>query len=155
MGLRVGGALLLLVAAFGLGRITVGAGHPTPATAPELAAYMGEVQHKTHKLDLAIQAENGALALFYLGETREIFEQIERLFPEHDGHAIAEMARAVSEEHLSVVGERIGSERWEEAAAGFSRLLQACNSCHAATQHDFIQVRSTTSNPFNQSFGND
>jgi hypothetical protein len=145
------GAALLLLAGFALGR---GMRMPPPAStpAPELATYMSEVQHRTHKLDLALQARNRQLALFYLHELRETFETIEQLFPEHDGQAVTALTRAVAEARLPALEERIRSASWEGTTSEFALLLEACNSCHAATQHGFIEIRSTASNPFNQSF---
>jgi hypothetical protein len=150
-GAAVGSAVLLVLLGFALGRATRG-GVPAAAPAPELAAYMAGAQHHTHKLGLAIQAENALLARFYLHELEEVFEQVQELFPEHGGHAVAELSQLVSARRLPKLRERIESEDWDDAAGEFSGLIEACNGCHAVTEHAFIEIQVTNANPFNQAF---
>jgi hypothetical protein len=121
---------------------------------PELAIYMGELQHHTHKLNLAIQSENVALADFYLHEVEEVAVQIEQLFPQHDGHRVGDLARAILEPQLVALRTTLERSNWDESRAGFSSLIAACNQCHSATSHGFIRIEATTANPFNQSFAN-
>jgi hypothetical protein len=118
----------------------------------ELAIYMGELQHHTHKLDLAIQSENPALADFYLHEVEEVAEQIERLFPQHEGHRVGDLARAILEPQLVALRTTLERSNWAESRTGFSSLIAGCNQCHSATSHEFIRIEATTANPFNQSF---
>jgi hypothetical protein len=124
-----------------------------PALEPELATYMGGLQHHTHKLDLAIRSENAELAGFYLHEVEEISEQVEDLFPRHDGHAVAELVRTVLEPRLVELRSSLEESSWEDAGKSVSGLIEACNQCHAATGHGFIHIERTAGNPFNQSFG--
>jgi hypothetical protein len=124
-----------------------------PSVEPELAASMGELQHHTHKLTLSIQAENPALAEFYLDEVEEVVRQIEQLFPYHDGHRVADLARAALGPRLAPLRGAVESSSWHQARAALSGLISGCNDCHAATGHDFIQIELTSANPFNQSFG--
>jgi cytochrome c553 len=121
--------------------------------APELAAYMGELQRQTHKLNLSVVAENDALAAFYLHEVREVVTQIEERFPQHDGHPVAELARAQLDPHLASLATALGEARWKAAQGELSELVAGCNGCHAATGHAFVRIELTTENPFNQSFG--
>ena len=121
---------------------------------PELAIYMGELQHHTHKLNLAIQSENVALADFYLHEVEEVAEQIEQLFPQHDGHRVGDLARAILEPQLVALRTTLERSNWDQSRTGFSSLIAACNQCHSATSHGFIRIEATTANPFNQSFAN-
>ncbi len=123
---------------------------PTPP--PELATYMATLQHHTHKLNLSIQAENAALAGFYLREVEEASEQIEQRFPEHDGFPVAALVHAQLDPRLAALNEAIEGARWDQARNGLSDLIAGCNGCHAAAAHGFIRVEVTTANPFNQSF---
>jgi len=143
----IGAGVLLLAAGIALVRAS-----REPGVEPELAAYMGDLQHHTHKLDLSIQAENAALAEFYLHEVREASEQIEQLFPQHDGVPVADLVRAMLDPRLVALRSAVESERWDEARSGLSDLIASCNACHAAAGHGFIQVEPTSANPFNQSF---
>ena len=141
-------ALLLLAAAFA----RVAAGERPAPPEPELASYMSDLQHHTHKLTLSIEAENDALAGFYLHEVGEIAEQIETLFPEHDGFPVAALARELLDPRLVALRGALERSRWAEARSGLGDLVTACNACHAAAGHGFIRVEVTTANPFNQSF---
>jgi len=141
-------AVLSVAAGFALVRAN---DHP-PAVGPELATYMGELQHQTHKLNLSIEAENPKLADFYLDEVGEVADQIERLFPQHEGVPVGELARAMLDPPLHSLHGAIESERWDEARTGMSGLVASCNACHAAAGHGFIEVEVTKTNPFNQSF---
>lgn len=146
--LGVAAVVLLLAAGFALVRSS------GRRLEPELASYMGELQHHTHKLNLAVESENAILAGFYLHEVEEVCEQIERLFPRHDGHAVAELARAMLEPQLLALRGSVESSDWDRARAGVSGLIAGCNGCHAAAEHGFIRIEVTNGNPFNQSFAN-
>ena len=141
------GAALLLAAGFASVRAS-----QEPRFDPELATYMSDLQHHTHKLTLSIAAENPALARFYLHEVQEIAEQIETLFPEHDGVPVARLVHELLDPRLAGLGETLKAARWNEARSGLANVITACNSCHAAAGHAFIRVEVTTANPFNQSF---
>jgi hypothetical protein len=122
------------------------------AIAPELADYMSHLQHHTHKLTLSVEAENDALAEFYLHEVGEVSEQIEHLFPEHDGIPVATLARELLDPQLAALDSALEASRWDAAKSGIDSLIDACNDCHAAAGHAFIRVERTSANPFNQSF---
>jgi hypothetical protein len=123
-----------------------------PPFEPELADSMSHLQHHTHKLTLSVEAENDALAEFYLHEVGEVAEQIEHLFPEHDGIPIATLARELLDPQLAALDSALEASRWDAAKSGIGSLIGACNDCHAATGHAFIRVERTSANPFNQSF---
>jgi hypothetical protein len=143
-------ALLLLAAGFAWVRASAA----RPSVEPELARYMSDLQHHTHKLTLSIEAENGALADFYLHEVGEIAEQVEALFPEHDGVPVARLVHDLVDPRLAGLRAALARSRWDEARGGLRELVAACNDCHAAAGHGFIRVEVTTANPFNQSFAN-
>ena len=141
-------ASLLLAAAFA----RVRADERPALPEPELAGYMADLQHHTHKLNLSIAAENAELADFYLHEVAEVAEQVERLFPQHDGVAVAALVQSLLLPRLGALREALGAARWDEARSGLSDLVAGCNACHAAAGHGFIRVEVTDANPFNQSF---
>ena len=123
------------------------------APAPELAYYMADLQHFTHKLDLSVLAENPELAEFYLHEVGEVAEQVEAAFPEHDGAPVAELVRSLLRPRIHALEAPIGDARWDDARAALTDLVAGCNACHAAAGHGFIRVEVTAANPFNQYFG--
>lgn len=120
---------------------------------PELAAYMGELQRQTHKLNLSIVAENRPLADFYLHEVREVVTQIEERFPQHDGFPVAALTRAKLDPHLASLSATLREGSWQAARGKLGELVAGCNGCHVATDHAFVRIELTTANPYNQSFG--
>jgi hypothetical protein len=151
--------LVVAVASAGL-VLVLGAGvasvrsQPLPTAQPELATQMGDLQLHTHKLMLSVAAENHALAEFYLHEVHEIAEQVEVLFPEHDGVPVAALVEALLVPRLAALEESLEGGRWESVRSELGQVVDACNACHAAADHDFIRVELTTENPFSQSFAN-
>ena len=141
-------ASVLLAAAFA--RVHADEGPALPE--PELAGFMADLQHHTHKLDLSIAAENPELAAFYLHEVEEVAEQVVRLFPLHDGAAVAPLVRSLLLPRLGALRGAIDASRWDDARRGLGDLVAGCNACHAAAGHGFIRVEVTDANPFNQSF---
>jgi hypothetical protein len=125
---------------------------PEAAVEPELAAYMGELQRQTHKLNLSVDGQNRELAGFYLHEVREVVEQIEERFPRHDGFPVADLVRATLDPQLATLRAAVGDARWHAARSGLGELVAGCNRCHAATGHGFVRIELTNENPFNQSF---
>ena len=122
------------------------------AEGEELAPYMAMMQHHAHKLGLSIQARNPALAGFYLEELEETTELVEQKFPTYDGVAIGELAEAMLAPSIEPVEKAITAGNWPAATAAYDRLVGACNDCHAAANHDFIEITVPSANPFNQAF---
>ncbi|NRA00798.1 MAG: hypothetical protein HRU01_30290 [Myxococcales bacterium] len=121
-------------------------------SALELATLMGRLQHHTHKLNLTLQAENLELARFYLDETDQILQQIDARFPVYENFPVSSMVRAFAFPPLAALSDALHEEDWSDAARRYEELVAACNQCHRATAHPFIEIVVSTSNPFNQSF---
>lgn len=145
----VAAASLVLMLALGVAFVR---GRPAPAALPELATTMGDLQRHTHKLMLSVDAENADLSRFYLHELDEITEQLEALFPEHDGVPVAALAGELLVPRLDALRATLQVDDWEAARGQLGQLVDGCNACHAAAGHGFIRVELTTENPFNQSF---
>ena len=123
----------------------------TPA-GDELAPYMATQQHYAHKLGLAIQSKNKPLAEFYLEELEEGFEVIEKKFPTYDNYPIASLVKSVFDPAKPALEKTLAAPDWPAASMAYSNLLNACNTCHSATKHEFVKIVVPASNPFNQSF---
>ena len=119
----------------------------------ELATFMGHLQIMAHKLNLSIVAENAELSAFYLHEVEEVLEQIEALFPNHDGYPVGEMVTAFAMRALDPVDVAVASGNWTFASQSYGRFVESCNACHGATGHPFIVIKMSSMNPFNQDFG--
>ena len=144
-----GVAAVLLLAAT-VARLQAGEHAATPEA--ELAGYMADLQHHTHKLNLSIEAENGELAAFYLHEVEEVVEQVEQLFPHYEGVAVTALVKSLLRPRLAPLQAALDGSHWDEARSGLADLVAGCNGCHAAAEHGFIRVEITDANPFNQSF---
>ena len=118
----------------------------------ELAPYMATMQHQTHKLGLSLQARNRPLAAFYLEELHETVAMIEQKFPNYDNLPIAELAGAMLEPSFEPVDKALAGSNWPAATAAYDRLVSACNDCHAAANHEYIEITVPAGNPFNQTF---
>lgn len=108
-----------------------------------LATVMASIQLHTHKLNLAIKARNRPLAEYYVKGLNQGVERVVRSFPEHQGHRVAEETPAYLDPWLNDLDRKLGSSDWSGARRSFARLLQACNECHAATDHPFLRASSS------------
>lgn len=126
----------------------------TPAVGEdlELATLMGDLQRFSAKLGYAIEGENRRLAEFYLHEIDEVRAQLLEV-EEHDGMPIAEPVQIIftpAERSLSAALEDRSFDRVREKYVG---LIDACNRCHAATEHEFLVMTPAGGRPpFNQEF---
>ncbi len=118
-----------------------------------LTFYMDHLRRLTHKLGLSIDAKNPALASFYAQEITEFVEVIKAKFPQYDGFPVGALITAMLSPQVAVLTQSIEKEDWNGAAAGYDNLLTSgCNACHAATQHPFIKIVRSKTNPYNQDF---
>ena len=123
----------------------------TPA-GEELSPYMALMQHHVHKLGLALQAKNTALAGFYLDEVQETSQIIEKKFPTYDKVAVGPLMTAMLAPSFAPLDKSLKASNWALSNAGYTKLIDSCNSCHTAAQHAFVKITAPTQNPFNQSF---
>lgn len=124
----------------------------TTASGDELSQYMALMQHHVHKLGLALQAKNAALAGFYLEEVGETQGIIQKKFPTYDKIAVGPLMNAMLVPSIAPLDKSIKASNWALSNAGYTKLIDSCNSCHTAAQHAFIKITAPTQNPFNQSF---
>lgn len=114
----------------------------------ELAPAMASLQRFAEKLHLAGEAGNWALAGFYEHEIEETAEMLVTGDFEADGHEVGPLV----EQWLLPAVERVGGaiEAADGAAFGtaYGELVTACNACHAATDHGFIQIVVPDGNPY-------
>ncbi|HET6350198.1 MAG TPA: hypothetical protein VFH88_14060 [Candidatus Krumholzibacteria bacterium] len=118
----------------------------------DLAPYMAQMQHLSHKLGLSIQAHNAPLASFYIEEMQETAGIIQKKFPTYDKVAVGTLMGAMLVPQFSPLARAVTASNWAISNAGYAKLLESCNGCHAAANHGFIHITTPTGNPFNQSF---
>ncbi len=123
--------------------------------APELALLMGDLQRLTHKLALSADAGNAELAAFYLHESLEQLQTIQKAAPEYERLPIALLIDRLALPAYGTLQSAVTEKpaKRERLLQGLDAVIQSCNACHMATQHGFLRItRGTEVNPFNQSF---
>lgn len=122
-------------------------------TTPELANYMSQLQYFSHKLALSVEAENKEAAEFYFHEVEELIEAVKEDVPEYEGHDIAGLMERLLEPQIAPAENALEGNDWENARSGLIMFIDACNTCHQATDHGFIWITpGFGDNPYNQSF---
>ena len=127
----------------------------TRAQAPareELVPHMEILQHLSHKLGLSVQAKNEPLASFYLEEIEKTVDIMRKRFPTYDNMEIGSLAGAMLVPSIDPLEKSLKAKNWVTANAGYTKLIDSCNDCHGATDHEYIQITAPTANPFNQTF---
>lgn len=123
------------------------------ADTPELADAMGSLQRYTHKYALAVEAENQELARFYFHEVRATIDEIKDEIPGYEGYDIRRFTTMFLDPTIEPVEEALKTRDWEDIREKTITMVNACNSCHRATNHGFIQVTpGFDNNPYNQQF---
>jgi hypothetical protein len=123
------------------------------AEAPELASLMGELQRYTHKLALSAEAGNAELAAFYLHESQEQLRKIQKEAPDYEQLPIALLVERLALPAYQPMQEAVTAKDKAQMRQAAEGIIQACNTCHTATQRSFIRITSgSDKNPFNQSF---
>jgi hypothetical protein len=123
-----------------------------PAELPELVEHMASLQYLVHKAGLAIDQQNQPLADFYAHELEERIERVVKV-GEYHGYPIGTLATTRLVPAFEDFAHSLASARdWPGISSRLDRMIEACNSCHQATDHGFINVVRTTANPFSQTF---
>lgn len=121
----------------------------TEAYVPGLGEIMSLQQMRHAKLWLAGSRGNWALANYELDELREGFEDASRLHPEHEGVPVAPMIANLTPGPLTAIGEAVKGKSAADFTKSFDSLTAACNTCHRAANHGFIQIRRPRGSAFN------
>lgn len=120
---------------------------------PELADAMGQLQYYTHKYALAVEEKNHELATFYFHEVRASADGIRENIPGYEGYDIARFMKMFLDPTLEPVETALANKNWEQVRKRTIDMISACNSCHNATNHGFIEVTpGFDNNPYNQDF---
>ncbi len=120
---------------------------------PELADAMGQLQNYLHKYSLAVDAKNHELATFYFHEVRASADGIKQNIPGYEGYDIARFMKNFLDPTLEPVETALANRNWEKVRENTITMVNACNSCHNATSHGFIEITpGFDNNPYNQDF---
>jgi hypothetical protein len=132
--------------------------HHAPAAAaaargPGLGEIMSLQQMRHSKLWFAGNAGNWPLADYELGELKEGFDDVRRLFPTHDGVRLTPLLDMVEKAAMPDLAKAVAAQDGARFATAFDALTGACTGCHQAAKHAFIVIQRPASLPYsNQSF---
>lgn len=108
---------------------------------PGFGDFMGSIQNHHNKLWFAGFNENWELAAFEIHELEELFDDIKTIYPDR----VETQSISVIGPGLIAVNNAIKQQNKEEFKQGYTTLTNACNTCHQATEHDFIKITEPTS----------
>jgi len=117
----------------------------------ELVDAMRALQYFTHKTALSIDRKNQPLAAFYAHELEEIIDELETVKAYH-GIPIASLVESMLVPSFETFETALEAAQWSKVDASFNALVRACNDCHKAAKHGFIDIQRSQHNPFMQSF---
>jgi cytochrome c553 len=110
-------------------------------------------QMRHAKLWLAASRGNWALADYEMDELREGFEDASRLHQTYENVPVAALIAKLTPAPLEAIGKAIKGKSVANFARSFDSLTAACNTCHRAANHGFIQIRRPRGSAFsNQKF---
>jgi len=147
--------ILLLLLVLGISACTAD-GEEAADEAPEeaeLAVHMANLQRWTHKTTLALDARNPALADFYLHEMEETVETVQEKAPTYEGYRVADLTDQLLVPRVEALDEALDEQAWPTVDERVNELAQACNQCHAQTDHGFVRIDlEDVPNPYPQDF---
>jgi hypothetical protein len=123
--------------------------HPAPAQHHESAGRvpygtaMADVARRFELLGRAVAASRYELADYELDEIAEQFTGVLRhAAPPREGHpeVLAPLEKDFLQKALPDLGQALSTRDPGQAAAAFGRTATACNDCHHASGHAFIEV---------------
>ena len=118
----------------------------------EMVHYMQRIQSFHAKLFYAGEQNNSLLARFYAEEIKEEMEIIAEAEIFDEGINISENMKLWGIRNINHFLDEIETPQFNFRNA-FTNLTNACNSCHQATKHSFIQITEpTVPSYFNQEF---
>jgi hypothetical protein len=113
----------------------------------EPSEHMARLERFTTKLACAIDAENSRLTEFYAEEIREAAEALSREVPEHDGLPLGDAVRTILLPLVDPVSKAAKAGAWPEVEVRFAEMIDGCNRCHAAMEHEFVRIRPSLDDP--------
>lgn len=114
------------------------------SAAPELGQQMLELQIRHGRLWAAGEAENWMLTQFQLAELRESFSAVVELNGEHAAlqpQRLADVLPAMTDPALTQLQEAVDGQDKRKFEAAYDALSNACNACHAASDHGFLVIQ--------------
>lgn len=136
----------------GLALALGGLAAPAFASGSGLAVMMERMQTYTHKLQLSLAAGNAQLADLYIHELEESAEYIIDNLPHYRDYPVGALTREMLLPSIEALEDAVDAGDWAASGVRFAKLLESCNTCHAATGKAYIRMVPASGNPFLQDF---
>jgi hypothetical protein len=147
--LLLGAAIVIAGAGTGLATNVKPPARPVESYVPGLGDFMTAYVQPHHiKLWLAGSAGNWSLAAYESAELGETFEDISNYQATWKSVPVAQLVKANIEPALRIVDAAIAHHDAAAFRSAYGTLTAACNACHKAAQHDFLDIKVPTGNPF-------
>lgn len=119
--------------------------HPSTPVAPKpgYGSVMAEVGRRYELLGKALAAGRTELARYELGELEEAFtEALPHASPPKEGtpSVLPALETSFARDQLPTLARALSADGGVDAAPAFARAAAACNECHQASGHNFIEV---------------
>jgi hypothetical protein len=114
---------------------------------PGLGEFMSSAQVHHAKLWFAGTQANWKLADFELDEIKETLEDAASFHPTDKNLPIGEMIKQKLEPTFAQLKKTIDGKDVGSFQTAYDLMTEACNTCHAATQHEFIRLQRPTAPP--------
>jgi hypothetical protein len=118
---------------------------------PDFVHHMSQLQYFTHKLGLAISAQNARLQGYYLHEVEETIKKVAEV-ENHKGIEVARLVETLLEPAFLKLEQALDAPAPGGLDEPYEQLLDACNTCHEAAAHGYIRIERNGANPYLQSF---
>jgi hypothetical protein len=149
IALLLGSALVIAGAAAGLASNVKPPAQPVESYVPGLGDFMTAYVQPHHiKLWLAGSAGNWRLAAYEAAELGETFDDISNYQATWKSVPVAQLVKANIEPALKSVDAAIAHHDVPAFKGAFGALTAACNTCHKAAQHDFLEIKVPSGDPF-------
>jgi hypothetical protein len=118
---------------------------PAPPAAPKpgYGSVMADVGRRFELVGKAAAAGRFELARYELGEIGEDFtESLPRAAPPKEGtpSALPPLEAEFTKSHLPTLARALDADGGADVAPAFAKVAEACNECHRASGHGFVEV---------------
>jgi hypothetical protein len=123
---------------------------PQPTSGIAYGTAMADVARRFELLGRASVAGRHELAEYELGEIAEVFEDaLPHAIPPREGHpeVLPATASAFLKTNVPDLQRALASRDRAQASVAFERMASACNGCHQASGHGFIEVPRVAGQP--------
>src|SRR5262249_9077454 len=107
----------------------------------EVADEMFKFQRHFNKMWFAGNNSNWPLTQFYIHELEETMEKLEHANVVDEGNNISELVKSMAMPFLKDLKTSVQQKSVKDFKESYMVMVNACNSCHVATSHDFVVIK--------------